>query len=43
MSKDKQIIKAEEVGSLEEVLGENDPLFQPEPEETEKWTKEEKK
>lgn len=32
MSKDKQIIKAEEVGSLEELLGEDDSLFQPEPE-----------
>ena len=35
MSKDKQVIKVEEVGSLEELLGENDPLFQPEPEEEE--------
>ena len=33
MSKEKQTIKVEEVGSLEELLGENDPLFQPEPEE----------
>lgn len=32
MSEDKQIIKSEEVGSLEEVLGLDDPLFQPEPE-----------
>ena len=33
MCEEKQTIKAEEVGSLEELLGENDPLFQPEPEE----------
>ena len=33
MSKEKQTIKVEEVGSLEELLGKNDPLFQPEPEE----------
>ena len=30
--KDKQIIKKEEVGSMEEIFGENDPIFQPEPE-----------
>lgn len=34
MSEEKQIIKSEEVGSLEEALGLDDPLFQPEPEET---------
>lgn len=27
-------IEAEDVGSLEEALGENDPLFQPEPKES---------
>lgn len=32
MSKDKQTIKSNEVGSLEEMLGLDDPLFQPEPE-----------
>lgn len=32
MSEEKQTIKSEEVGSLEEVLGLDDPLFQPEPE-----------
>lgn len=32
MSEDKQTIKSEEVGSLEEMLGLDDPLFQPEPE-----------
>lgn len=34
MSKDKQIIESKEVGSLEEELGLDDPLFQSEPEET---------
>lgn len=32
MSKEeKLVIKPEDVGSLEEILGPNDPLFQPEP------------
>lgn len=34
MSEEKQTIKLEEVGSLEEVLGLDDPLFQPEPEDS---------
>lgn len=32
---DKQIIRAEDVGSLEDVLGRDDPLFQPEPKQEE--------
>lgn len=32
---DKQIIRAEDVGSLEDVLGLDDPLLQPEPEQLE--------
>ena len=43
--KDKQVIEPKDVGSLEDVLGPGDPLFQPEPkqEEEEKETTDEQK
>lgn len=37
MCKDKQVIRTEDIGSLEELLGPNDPLFQPEPKQTKEW------